>query len=96
MNETIPRRKRIGRIKTDLWKIPGIGELVEPSLVRLGYRTIKSLRDVDPESLYEKECLVCGHHVDRRLLYRYRCAVYFANNPSHPDPEKLEPDYWKD
>ncbi|MGL4284024.1 helix-hairpin-helix domain-containing protein [Eubacterium aggregans] len=88
-------RQRMSRIKSDLHKIPEIGEEVERSLIRLGFKTLKSLHGVNPESIYEKECLTRGRCLDRNRLYKYRCAVYFANTEK-PDPEKLHWLYWKD
>ena len=88
-------RQRRHRIKSDLHKIPEIGEEIEGSLIRLGYKTLKSLIGANPESIYEKECLTRGRCMDRVQLYKYRCAVYYANT-EHPDPRKLHWLYWKD
>jgi hypothetical protein len=88
-------KRRPGKVKCDLRKIPEIGEEMEHSLFRLGFHTIKSLRDANPDQIYEKECLTCGRKLDRSLLYKYRCAVYYANTPN-PDPEKLHWAYWRD
>ncbi len=88
-------RRRTNRLKSDLCKIPGIGVDIEPSLVQLGFRTISSLKNADADRIYEKECLTRGRRIDRCLLYKYRCAVYYAST-EHPDPEKLKWLYWQD
>ena len=67
----------------------------EEDLIRLGYTTVESLRDVDPEALYERDCALRGCRIDRCQLYVYRCAVYFASTED-PDPEKLKWWNWKD
>jgi hypothetical protein len=36
-----------------------------------------------------------GRHVDRCVLYTFRCAVYFASESKH-DPELLKWWNWKD
>ncbi len=82
-------------MKTELQKIPGVGKATEEDLIRLGYPTIQSLKDADPEELYRRDCEMQGVLIDRCQLYVYRCAVYFAKT-EHPDPEKLKWWYWKD
>lgn len=82
-------------MKTDLRRIPGVGPRTEEDLIRLGYTTVESLRDVDPEALYERDCALRGCRIDRCQLYVYRCAVYFAST-EEPDPEKLKWWSWKD
>lgn len=79
----------------ELRKIPGVGKETEKGLIMLGYPTIESLRNANPEALYEKECLMRGQHIDRCQLYVYRCAVYFAST-ENPDQEKLKWWNWKD
>jgi hypothetical protein len=49
-------------------------------LWRLGYRTVAELRGEEPEAMYEQLCDLTGAHVDRCVLYVFRCAVYFASN----------------
>lgn len=68
---------------------------MEEDLIRLGYTTIESLRNVDPEALYERDCTLRGCRIDRCQLYVYRCAVYFAST-EEPDPKKLKWWSWKD
>lgn len=82
-------------MKTELRRIPGVGEKMEQDLIRLGYPTIASLKDADPQAIYERDCLERGFRIDRCQLYVYRCAVYYASNRAH-DPEKLKWWNWKD
>ena len=76
-------------MSTELRRIPGVGERAASRLEELGYTTIASLKGQDPEEIYNRDCLLEGAPVDRRQLYVYRCAVYFAST-EHPDPEKLK------
>ena len=81
----------------ELQKIPGIGKTGEQDLIKLGYKTIESLRGADPEEMYERECIEKGVKVDRCVLYVYRCAVYYANTPeAERESEKLKWWNWKD
>ena len=80
---------------SQLRKIPGVGAKTEQDLISLGYKTIDSLKNADPEKLYIKECELKGCHVDRCQLYVYRCACYYAKTQK-PDPEKLKWWNWKD
>lgn len=73
----------------ELRKIPGVGKQTEQDLIMLGYPTIESLKNADPQQMYDRECAMRGQKLDRCVLYIYRCAVYFASNEHH-DPEKLK------
>jgi len=81
--------------QSELRQIPYVGEKTEASLRLLGYSTIASLKDADPEDLYQRECLLKHTHIDRCQLYVFRMVVYYAQNTVH-DPEKLKWWYWKD
>ena len=78
----------------DLQTIPGIGKSLEQDLLDLGYRRVADLRGEDPEQMYEKLISLRGRHIDRCVLYVFRCAVYFAKNSVH-EPEKLKWWNWK-
>ena len=73
----------------ELRKIPGVGKQTEQDLINLGYPTIESLKNADPQAIYDKECAMRGQKIDRCVLYVYRCAVYYASNEQH-DPELLK------
>lgn len=79
----------------ELRKIPYVGKATEASLNLIGYNTIESLKGVDPEKMYQKECELRDLEVDRCQLYMYRMVVYYANT-KNPDPDKLKWWYWKD
>jgi len=64
-------------------------------LWNLGLRGVDELRGRDPQALYEAQEALAGQHVDRCVLYVYRCAVYFAETPN-PEPERLKWWRWKD
>jgi len=79
----------------DLSRIPGIGPSLAADLYSLGVREASELQGRDPESLYFSLCDKAGRHVDRCVLYAFRCAVYFASE-SRLDPEMLKWWNWKD
>ncbi|MFA6002068.1 MAG: helix-hairpin-helix domain-containing protein [Thermoleophilia bacterium] len=78
-----------------LQNIPGVGPSLARDLTDLGYRRVSELRGSDPEQMYKKLCELRGAHIDRCVLYVFRCAVYFAGNSAH-DPELLKWWNWKD
>lgn len=72
--------------------VPGVGPSLSVDLWDLGLRSMADLAAGDPESMYEETCRQAGGHVDRCVLYVYRCAVAFARD------EDLEPElrkWWK-
>ena len=75
--------------------IPGVGKTTALDLWNLGLRGVDELRGRDPQALYEATEALAGMHVDRCVLYVYRCAVYFAET-ANPEPEKLKWWNWKD
>jgi len=79
----------------DFQRIPGIGPSMADDLWRLGYRSVAELRDEEPEAMYQRLCELSGAHVDRCVLYVFRCAVYFASNEAQ-DPELLKWWNWSD
>ena len=79
----------------ELRRIPGVGRITALDLWNLGLRGIRDLRGRDPQELYAAQEALAGTHVDRCVLYVYRCAVYFAETPD-PEPEKLKWWNWKD
>ncbi len=81
--------------KTDLQTIPGVGPSIEQDFLRLGINRVADLRGADPQALYERLTALVGQHVDRCVLYVFRCAVYFASETRH-EPEKLKWWNWKD
>lgn len=80
---------------SDLESAPGIGPSIAQDLRDLGVQRIQDLQGQDPETMYHQLCVLRGGHIDRCVLYVFRCAVYFANNASH-DPELLKWWNWKD
>ncbi len=79
----------------DLRRIPGVGKSIAQDLRDLGIATVADLRDRDPEALYDELCQLRGAHIDRCMLYVFRCAVYFATEEQH-DPKLLKWWNWKD
>lgn len=79
----------------DLLKIPGVGKSIARDLNDLGIIRVSQLKRRSPEKLYERLCVLRGGHIDRCVLYVFRCAVYFASKENH-DPEFLKWWSWKD
>jgi len=75
--------------------IPGVGPALASELRSIGFNNCGDLVDQDPEILYEKLCDYKSMHVDRCVLYVFRCAVYYVSNDDH-DPELLKWWNWKD
>jgi len=92
----IAHRKRSRKAApAGLLRIPGVGPSIAADLQRLGIRDVAELRGRNPEALYSELCRQTGQHVDRCVLYVFRCAVYFASESNH-DPEMLKWWNWKD
>ena len=79
----------------ELQTIPGIGKSIARDLVDIGIRHVRDLKDRDPERLYKKLERLRGLHIDRCVLYTFRCAVYYASRHKH-DPALLKWWNWKD
>ena len=79
----------------DLQSIPGVGPRLSQALTDLGYLCVSQLQGADPEQMYEQLGVLRGTHIDRCVLYVFRCAVYFSGNSVH-DPERLKWWNWKD
>ena len=69
-----------------LRNVPGIGAKKEQELIALGYDSLSKLKDADPDELYTQACLLQNEHLDKCVLYAFRCAVAFAKDPS-PNPD---------
>jgi nucleotidyltransferase/DNA polymerase involved in DNA repair len=78
-----------------LLSIPGIGPRIAKLLNDIGIRKVGDLTNRDPERLYGTLEKAKGKHIDRCVLYTFRCAVYYASNNRH-DPSKLKWWNWKD
>jgi hypothetical protein len=79
----------------DFQRIPGIGPSIAGDLWQLGYRSVAQLRGEEPEAMYQRLCELNGGHVDRCVLYVFRCAVYFASSEAR-DPDLLKWWNWSD
>ena len=75
--------------------IPGVGTSLSKDFVALGYKKVIELKGENPEAMYQKLMDLRGQHIDRCVLYVFRCAVYFAGNSVH-EPELLKWWNWKD
>ena len=80
---------------TSLQVIPGVGKSLAMDLYKLGIYSVSDLQNKDPETMYQQLMAHTGCHIDRCVLYVFRCAVYYAENTDH-DPEKLKWWNWKD
>ena len=68
---------------TNLQTIPGVGKSLSRDLMDLGYHSVEELKSQDPEAMYQKLMELRGEHIDRCVLYVFRCAVYFAGHKTH-------------
>ncbi len=75
--------------------IPGVGKVISQDFIDLGYRKVEELRREDPETMYQRLCTLRGKHIDRCVLYVFRCSVYYASNSTH-EPELLKWWNWVD
>ncbi|MGE4297143.1 MAG: helix-hairpin-helix domain-containing protein [Desulfovibrionaceae bacterium] len=82
-------------ILKEFMTIPGVGKAIAQDLWQLGFRSVAALAAADPESMYRDLETLAGTHVDRCMLYVFRCAVYYASHADH-DPELLKWWNWKD
>ncbi len=76
-------------------QVPGVGKSIAEDLWNLGLRSVSDLKNQEPEDLYLRLCAFQGTHVDRCMLYVFRCAVYYASNDIH-EPELLKWWNWKE
>ena len=76
-------------------RIPGVGPKLAAKLAELGVQGLDDLAGRSPEALYRELVDLRQVHIDRCVLYVFRCAVYFAKTPN-PDAEKLKWWAWKD
>lgn len=79
----------------ELQTIPGIGKSLSQDLLDIGIRRVSDLKGRDPERLYLRLMKLRGAHIDRCVLYTFRCAVYYASRKKH-DPALLKWWNWKD
>jgi nucleotidyltransferase/DNA polymerase involved in DNA repair len=79
----------------ELQIIPGIGKSLAEDLWNIGIRSVADLRNNNPEKLYKKLERFENKHVDRCVLYTFRCAVYYASRKKY-DPKLLKWWNWKD
>ncbi len=82
-------------VLSEFRQVPGVGKRIAEDLWNLGLRSVPDLKSQDPEDLYLRLCALQGTHVDRCMLYVFRCAVYYASNDIY-DPELLKWWNWKD
>ena len=83
-------------MKSNLKEIPGIGTSLEQDLMRLGYHTVDDLKKQDPEEMYERLCFLEDRHVDRCVLYTFRCAVYYAQHQNTDGIKNIKWWHFKD
>jgi len=77
--------------------IPGVGESVEQDFFSLNVKSVDGLRGRNPLSLYNQLMQQQGTHVDKCILYVFRCAVYYADTQEcKRDPELLKWWNWSD
>lgn len=91
MNDKVRKAENID----DFRRIPGVGKSIAQDFLNLGFSSVNELKGQNPEQLYKRLCSLKKCHVDRCMLYVFRCAIYFAET-DHPDSELLKWWNWKD
>eukprot|EP00117_Sycon_ciliatum_P011928 scpid85519/ scgid13193/ len=66
-----------------------IGPVLANDLKSTGVTSLRQLRSKDPEKLYQQIISRRGKHVDRCVLYTYRCGRYVARTPAKSREEEL-------
>ena len=77
------------KVLIEFLKFSGVGKSIAQDLWSLGLRSLKDLKNANPQKLYDDLCVLQGKHVDRCVLYVFRCSVYFASSTTH-NPELLK------
>ena len=80
---------------SDLRKVPGVGPKYEKEFMDLGYDSLESLKNADPDELYFDACVKHNFRLEKCILYVFRCAVAYAKDPD-PDPEEYRWWYYCD
>ena len=78
-----------------LTQIPGVERSVADDLIQMGITSTADLKNKDAEKLYNKSNRQSGSVQDRKLLYVFRCAIYYVSTDVH-DKAKLNWQSWKD
>lgn len=89
---------RKAKTSNELQIIPGVGKSIAVDLNDMGIYEVEELRGRNPEKMYQDFCRLRGQHIDRCMLYTFRCAVYYAETVGRgraADPEKLKWWNWK-
>ena len=81
--------------RDDLQSLPSIGPSLAQDLRDLGFREPADLHGQDPERMYTDLCRLRGQHIDRCVLYSFRCAVHAVVSSSN-DPELRKWWNWKE
>ncbi|MBC2714759.1 MAG: pathogenicity locus [Desulfobacteraceae bacterium] len=87
--------KKLDNVSKRFQAIPGVGKSLSKDLVDLGYQTVEELKNENPETMYRNLCRRRDRHIDRCVLYVFRCAVYYVSHAEH-NPELLKWWNWKD
>jgi len=82
--------------KTNLTKIPGIGDKMAQHMINAGYPSIEALKGQSPDEIYMKDILNRGVKSCKCSLYCYRLAVHYADNDGVLPPNKQNWSDWKD
>jgi hypothetical protein len=65
--------------------IPNIGSAMVRDFIKLGLKTPRDLKKMDPLALYKKMCRISGNRQDPCVLDTYMAAIDFMNGaPARP------------
>lgn len=82
------RKRTKAETKDELESLPGVGPSIAKDLRAVGVTSVSGLVGRSPEALYEQLCQrrSGGGHVDRCVLYVFRCAVAVAETGIRTGP----------
>jgi len=82
-------------VQPDFQSLKGIGPSLAQDLIDLGYGGVSDQVGEDPQNMYDTLMDLRAEHIDRCVLYVFRCAVYQAE-AARPDPDLSLWWNWKD
>lgn len=83
------------KILKEFRTLPGIGKSISIDLWEMGYRNLDEIAADNPDRMYEALTQLKSCHVDRCMLYVFRCINYVLNTEKC-DPELKKWWNWKD
>ncbi len=74
--------------EVQLKDLRGIGKKMLEDFEILGVRSVRQLKSMEAQVLYDRMCEITKTRQDPCVLDTYRCAIEQARNPQLPDEQK--------